>query len=105
APLGGRLRARARGDRLAGGGRTCMRGAAVHGGRDRVRGRTPGPCPGGVRLPRGLPRARARRGSAALRGDRLRRAATWLSRPAGEEARRAWTHACERAALDRKSGV
>ena len=43
-----------------------------------LRERPTEPVAAGVRLPRGLPRARDRRGGAAVRGDRLRRAAARL---------------------------
>ncbi len=54
---------------LAAGGLLYTIGAVVY-----ASGR-PNPWPRSVRLPRGLPRARARRRRAALRGDRVRRAA------------------------------
>src|ERR1039458_748243 len=65
---------------VAGGGGAGSRRRAVCGGRRDLRERQTEPLAARVRLPRGVPRARARRGGAAVRGDRVRGAASRLSR-------------------------
>ena len=56
------------GTRAGGGGRP-----ALHGGRARVRVRAPGPRADGLRVSRGVPRARDPRRGPAVRGDRFLR--------------------------------
>ena len=54
-------------------------GAAVHRGRGDLRERQTEPLAEGIRLPRGLPRARDGGGGVAVRGDRVRGVAAGLS--------------------------
>ena len=57
--------------RLAGRRRLHLRGGPLHDRGDDLLPQAAGSDPGGVRLPRGLPRPRARGGGDPLRGDRL----------------------------------